>query len=149
MFLFVFASCRGFLEEEETDEEFYSRNPHCTIFFYNQTDKTVYVRVDCRFSKDNLTKWIMEGNPKEIKKKCVDSLCVLATASNGMQPSWLDLQNNDFRDSLLISVFDTFKKTVRYDVGHKDNYPIRQYGFAVQSLGVESIKNVVFCSDKK
>lgn len=45
----------------------------------------------------------------------MDSLCVLAMEANNLQPSWLDLLNNNHRDSVVVSVFDTFKNAVRYE----------------------------------
>ena len=47
----------------------------------------VYVRVDCRYNKDNIIKWIREGWAKEIKMHSADSLYVSATGTNKKRPT--------------------------------------------------------------
>lgn len=143
-----FVACGDFGETEESDEDYYSRNPHCTIFFYNQSDMTVYVRVDCRFHDGNETKWIMEGWAKEIKNNSMDSLCVLAMEANNLQPSWLDLLNNNHRDSVVVSVFDTFKNAVRYEKKYGRSNAIKQYLFVTKDLGGGNTKEIVFVNDE-
>ena len=137
----VFVSCGGFLESFESEEN----NPHCTIFFHNQSDGTVYVRVDGWLNDCNQPKWIMETWPKEIKAKSMDSLCVLARASNGTQPTWLDLKNNNRRDSIAVLVFDTFTNAARYD---RKNPAKKQYLFVTKDLGGGNTKEIVFVNDE-
>ena len=137
----VFVSCGGFLESFESEEN----NPHCTIFFHNQSDGTVYVRVDGWLNDCNQPKWIMETWPKEIKAKSMDSLCVLARASNGTQPTWLDLKNNNRRDSIAVLVSDTFTNAARYDM---KNPAKKQYLFVTKDLGGGNTKEIVFVNDE-
>lgn len=140
----IFISCGGFLETYETDEEYYSHNPHCTFFFQNQSDRMVYVRVDCRYNKDNIIKWIREGWAKEIKMHSADSLYVSATGTNKKRPTWLDLLNNKGRDSVVVSVFDTLEKAVRYDAEDRKIKVLKQYFFATKDLGEENQKELIF-----
>lgn len=144
IFFLVFVSCGGFLEPFESDEEFYRDNPHCTFFFQNQSDRMVYVRVDCRYNKDNIIKWIREGWAKEIKMHSADSLYVSATGTNKKRPTWLDLLNNKGRDSVVVSVFDSLEKAVRYDVEDRKIKVLKQYFFATKDLGEENPKELVF-----
>lgn len=73
-----------------------------------------------------------------------DSLYVSATGTNKKRPTWLDLLNNKGRDSVVVSVFDSLEKAVRYDAEDRKIKVLKQYFFATKDLGEENQKELIF-----
>lgn len=134
-----FSSCP--MCEDESEAEFYSRNPYCVFYIHNQTDKTICARVDGKYNDGKNARWISESH-KEIKAGEMDSLCVLSQTPNGRIPRWIDVKRYAYRDSLQISVFVNFEDMAGYTVGEGNNTSLKQYTFVVEEMEPNMSKDI-------